>query len=114
KSSHVAHRGTLRARPWSFRSAARFDCNLPSMPDVLSLDDFAKYVSDELDLDLDSLTRESFDALALDSLQMVELYVAVEDLGCELDLEVMAEATDIVKLYHAYAAARGAVVQGEG
>jgi acyl carrier protein len=58
-----------------------------------------------MDLAPEVIGRDDFAAIGLDSFQVFELYMIVEDLGVELDIDQMEVITSVTGVYEAYAQA---------
>jgi len=82
----------------------------------LPFKDFVAYLEREVGLEV---TADADDLVfgvdvELDSITMLEIVVAIEDLGAELPAELFLTATSLRQLYDAYVAALGDGKQLEG
>lgn len=76
----------------------------------LSFDDFASYIQQELGIELRAASRDLLIGVdfELDSLMMLELVVAIEELGSELPVDAFVTAKTLGEVYDKYLTAIGA------
>ena len=83
---------------------------------ALPFERFATYLADGLDLDPDALAPDARfdDDLGLDSFDMVELLVRVEELGVHLPEEVVMQVQTVGDLHRHYLRAGAPPDEGRG
>lgn len=90
--------------------------NDPAVVQPLSYQAFVSYIAAELDIELPDSPADLLIGvdLELDSISMLELVVAIEELGAKLPADLFLTAKSLAEVYDKYLVAAGASNGGAG